>query len=126
MLDGPSVGMLSWYVTITCPSGPTTMSPKLPALEPGTSSGEIKLPTWPSPVTGAPRAWRGLVLLKIFHVTQTLPAPVVTVGWSTGAPHLLASGLPWLFVCSTVLRNLKVTPPSVLNASWTSWALLSR
>src|SRR3989442_8119114 len=60
------------------------------------------------------------------QVTQTLPAPVVTVGWSTGAPHLLASGLPCVLVCSTVLSKPNVAPPSVLRASCTSCALLSR
>src|SRR6476469_9266942 len=57
----------------------------------------------PRPVTAAPRA----LIVPSFQVTQTLPAPAFTEGWSM---------LPVSIVCSVV----KFAPPSVLRKRMTA------
>src|SRR5882724_8245752 len=71
------------------------MSPNCPA--PAACSA-VKAPTPPSPVTAAPRA----LIVPSFHVTQTLPAPALTEGWS-------------IEPVSIVCRSVKFAPPSVLR-----------
>src|SRR5262249_230011 len=116
IVDGPAAEADTWYVTSTCPDGPTVTSPKNPSAEPGASSGVMKAPTVPRPETGAPaaRMWPP----KSFssrRVTHTLPGvpllagPVRRVGWSESprGPNSEASGV-------------NVVPPSVLRITRTA------
>src|SRR3954469_7395062 len=97
-----------WYVTATCPSGPTATSPNAPPPDPGTSWMSPKSPTWPRPDTGAPTATTPSPSSNVSHRLCGLPAdpgPVVQVGWST-SPRKLVS-------------RSNVLPPSVLDRTST-------
>src|SRR6266542_3814411 len=78
----------SWYVTMTCPLGPTAVSPWSPfPLNGGTGSGAEKSPCWPRPLTLAPEA-STLVEGKLDQLTQTLFGPAAIDGWSALKPPL--------------------------------------
>src|SRR5919204_490573 len=81
------------------------MSPNWPPEppDPGAAWAALNAPTAPSPVTCAPRA---MIVPLRFHVTQTLPAPTATVGWS-----MLPVSIVWM------IENEPVDPPFVLSAA---------
>ena len=78
----------------------------------GTFSGVLKLPNWPSPVTGAPNAWIWFPGERV-KLTQTLFGPTAIEGWS---PNLV-----WR--SATFVNEL---PPSVESATRTSPFVLTR
>src|SRR5260370_30458580 len=114
---------VSAQTCMTSPFGPIETSPYVQLFVPGITSGVMKLPTCPNPVTGAPVATIGPPPL---NTSQTSPSPDVIVGWSTNRNRPRRSPLAdRLFgVFAMFAMRLKLRPPSVLRAMGTTFPTL--
>src|SRR5258708_4452333 len=95
---------------------PSATSPHVQLFVPGTTSGVMKLPTFPSLVTCAPVATIGPPPL---NTSQTSPSPAVIVGWSTNRNRPRRSPLADRFCFGGLALfpvRLQWRPPSVLRA----------